>query len=91
MADESISAAEVYRRLDDFKADIGKRLDRIENRFDALNFVHEDRYVAEQAALNARVAALEESKKWGARTVAEKLIGLAVPCVLGYLAAKGVG
>lgn len=84
MPDSDVTLGEVYRRLTSVEQNFNASLNRLGDRIDRLEFVHRDVYTADQAALNARIAELEDDKKWTRRALFGSLL---LPVVVGLILA----
>jgi hypothetical protein len=82
--DSDVTLGEVYRRLTHVETSFNQSMNRLGDRIDRLEFVHRDVYVADQAALHARIAELEDDKKWTRRALFGSLL---LPVVVGLILA----
>ena len=84
MPDSDVTLGEVYRRLTSVENSFTAGLTRLGDRIDRLEFVHRDVYNADMATLRARVAELEDDKKWTRRALFTSLL---LPVVVGLILA----
>lgn len=79
-ADDPVTLGEIQRSFQRLEQHVNSRFDRLDARIDDhhRSFVHADVYLAERAALNARLEAIEDSLRWTRRTFLGAAIGMLV-------------
>lgn len=85
MADSGdITLGELARNITALEGRINKQFDGVQKRFDNLSFVPREVYEVENTELRGRIDALEEARRWMARTV---VASLALPILVALVVA----
>ena len=84
MPDSDVTLGEVYRRLTSVELNFNASFVRLADRIDRLEFVHQDVYKADMAAMHARLSELEDDKKWTRRALFTSLL---LPVIVGLILA----
>lgn len=89
MPESEITIGELSRTITRMDTRISNQLDAINRRFDSLEFVHRDTYMAQMGALIDRVHNLEESKTWLTRTLAAAFfVAFLSPLLVGLVVTR---
>lgn len=89
MPESEVTVGEIWRRILSLEARLDQGFSRLDRQLEHLQFVHADRYEAEQRSTAARLDALEDKSKWVARTVAAALITMVGTALLMLFTARG--
>ena len=87
--EDDVTLGELSRNITAMRGDFDRRFMEINSRLNNMEFVSRDVYTAQMAALVERIADLEDSHKWLARTAATAIaLGLLAPVFVALVVTK---
>jgi hypothetical protein len=86
---DEITTGELARRIDRVERQLADGFKEVNRTIESQQFVHVDRYDADTRANDRRVAALESTLKWQARTLGGALLAVLAETLLLVFVARG--